>query len=383
MNKIVVGLALSLALALTLFAQTPPSATKDLTDKIDSLYQRGKLVEAIKVAESLVKLEKDSGDSSSYVNALINLGRLKRDYYVDLHNKATTSQINLAAKKETLETALKNADEAEALFRQALQLNETQGKEKTAQTADLKKDLASLIDNHPSGAKTIAASRARIDEAEKLYLESIATNEQTRGAVAAETLRVVLDTGDFYFKYVNFEKALPLYERYLDNYEKVSTILPTEVVRALRPYAKILITTFQDQAATETLKEIETITQRPEERPAADLNLHLRSKDSVAFAFPVIQQFNKESEDFRNRVKLEGRTPTNDRSGMPRMVFVPVKVEVDENGKISKAVADTNDKDLRAKAEAEVLKWTVRPFSYDGTARKMRGIMTYREVRSN
>ena len=66
---------------------------------------------------------------------------------------------------------------------------------------------------------------------------------------------------------------------------------------------------------------------------------------------------------------------------MPRMIMVPVKVEIDENGKVIKAVAETNDAGLRAKAEAEVSKWTVRPFSYNGTTRKMRGILSYREAR--
>jgi len=86
--------------------------------------------------------------------------------------------------------------------------------------------------------------------------------------------------------------------------------------------------------------------------PKGEINLHLRSKDSVAYSAPIIMQ---------------------------KMKVVPVKVEVDETGKIIKAAAETDNDKLGVEAETVVSKWMVRPFSYNGTTRKMRGILIYRK----
>lgn len=67
-------------------------------------------------------------------------------------------------------------------------------------------------------------------------------------------------------------------------------------------------------------------------------------------------------------------------SQMPGLISVPVNVEIDETGKIIKATADTTDGKLRTEAETTVSKWTVRPFSYNGQARKMRGVLIYRKA---
>jgi hypothetical protein len=383
MSKRIAALSLLFIFTTTLYSQNSSTQKKELTEKVNTLYQQGKLAEAIKIAESLVKLEKDSTDTVSHVNALINLARLKRAYYVALQNRLAQNQVDPTERRETSETADKNAGDAEALFREALQLNETSGKGETTQTADIKSDLAWLVYHHISSeTKTIEKSRSRIDEAEKLFLDSIALNEQTRGKDDDATLSVVRDTGDFYYYYVNFEKALPFYERYIQTSGQKGGPSHPDLVPALRPYANILFTTFQDGEATAVIKRIETITQRKEGLPAGNLNLHLRSKDSVAFGAALFQRFNKESEELRNKLKAEGKTlDRNNISAMPRMIIVPVRVEVDETGKITQAAAQTNDPALRVKAESEIAKWSVRPFSYNGTTRKMRGILSYREIR--
>ena len=65
----------------------------------------------------------------------------------------------------------------------------------------------------------------------------------------------------------------------------------------------------------------------------------------------------------------------------PRASNVVVRVTVDETGKIVEAVADTKDGELGEKAVREVSKWTVRPFAYNGSARKIRGHLSYTEPR--
>jgi tetratricopeptide (TPR) repeat protein len=381
MYRNLIALILVMMLFTFTYAQDAKNEAKHLTNKILDLYQKGDLEEAVKIGEKLVELESDSKNSVSYVNAAVNLARIKRAYFVSLRNKLGGNQPSSAETREMSEKANKNADDAERLFREALEINGKNGNGQTAQTADIMKDLAWLISNHTySGTKTVDKSRSRIDEAEKLLLDSIALSEQTRGKGADETIFIVLDAGDFYFKYVNFEKALSFYERFIYAYEQKHGPNRPELVGVLRSYANILFTTLQEPESAAVVKRIESITKKNEPMPKAGIDLHLRSKDSVAYSAPIIMEVNKKAENFRNNLKAEGKTlNAANISAMPRLITVPVAVEIDETGKITKAVAKIDNDKLRTEAEAVVSKWTVRPFSYNGTTRKMRGVLYYRK----
>lgn len=334
---------------------------KILTEKAYVLFQQGKLDEAIKIAEKVVKLEKTSNqtDTSSYVNALINLARMKRDAFLLLRNKLVSGKTPPSEREAARKKMSENAKAAEDSFREALQLNEPGSRTQTALTADVKSDLAWLVYNYipTDGKPSVANTRARIDEAEKLFIEAVTLNEQIRGTEADETLFVVLGAGNFYLNYHNFEKALPYYERYIQTNEKTHGKNYPNLVNALRPYAKILFATFQDQESAAAVKRIEEIIGQKEDLPKDDLSFHLRSKDSVAFS---VQKSMTIGKDFER-------------------IFV--KVVVNENGKVVEVVAETKDKKLREKAEQEISKWTVRPFSYNNVTRKMRGYLYYLEAR--
>jgi len=69
------------------YAQSSDTANpkSELTAKAAQQYQQGKLDEAIKSAEKVVKLEENStpADSVSLANSLINLARMQRDVYLE------------------------------------------------------------------------------------------------------------------------------------------------------------------------------------------------------------------------------------------------------------------------------------------------------------
>ncbi len=352
---------------------------QELTDRIFALYQKGDLEEAIKLGEKLVKMEKDSKDSTSYVNAIVNLARLKRAYFVALQNDLRRPGKSASEVRAISEKANRNADDAEELFREALAINAKNGRGKTAQTADIKKDLAWLVSNHSyTGEKTVEKSRSRIDEAEALLLDALALSEQTRSREADETLFIVLDAGDFYNKYVNFEKALPFYERFIQTYGQKHGANHPDLVGAMRPFAAILFATFQDAEAVATVKRIEAITKKSEPGLTGEINLHLRSKDAVAYTATLLMEQNERSQTYRTRLRTQGSVNV---SQVPGIISVPVAIEVDETGKIVKVAAKTGDEKLKAEAETTVAKWTVRPFSYNGATRKLRGTLFYRKAR--
>jgi tetratricopeptide (TPR) repeat protein len=383
MKKIIAIGLITVSCVFSLVAQEadPKNEKQQLTDTIFALYQKGDFEEAIKLGEKLVKMETTAKDSVSYVNAAVNLARIKRAYFTALQEELRGGRRTVSERQALVEKANRHADDAEELFREALEINTKNGREKTAQTADIKRDLAWIVSNHSYTRRTdrVDRTRLRIDEAEALLLDAVALSEQARKADADETLFIALDAGDFYYKYVNFEKALPFYERFINVYGQKHGANHPALLGALRPFAAIMFATFQDAEASAAIKRIEAITKKSEPALTGEINLYLRSKDAVAAAMPVMKEQNERAQTYRN---IRGTSQTGSYSRqLLGIITVPVAVEIDEQGKVVKASAKTTDEKLKAEAEAAVAKWTVRPFSYNGTSRKMRGTLVYRKVR--
>jgi hypothetical protein len=115
--------------------------------------------------------------------------------------------------------------------------------------------------------------------------------------------------------------------------------------------------------------------------PKGEIDLHLRSKESVAYLAPVAMKINQQTADFRNKLKAEGGTlNVGNLSSVPKLTSIPVNIETDETGKIVKAVAQTFDGKYKAEAEATVSKWTISPITYNGKPTRMRGVLIYKKA---
>lgn len=73
----------------------PVDEKKALTEKSFSLFQQGKLDDAIELAAKVVELERKSPqtDSASYVNATLNLARMSRSTFETLRPGATYTSV--------------------------------------------------------------------------------------------------------------------------------------------------------------------------------------------------------------------------------------------------------------------------------------------------
>lgn len=363
----------------TVYAQSSDTTSlkKELTAKAVQQYQQGNLDEAIKSAEKVVKLEETSNpaDSVSYANSLINLARIQRDVFLVLKTGLVNGKIEPGKRAAARKKAFENAKQADDNFRRAVILNEQNGRGETTQTADATGELGELVYDY-------AGSRQSIDDSEKFFLKSLELNEKLRGKNDDKTLAIVLKTGNFYFEMDNYEKALPFYERYIRTGEAAYGSQHPTLMDALRPMATILLTTFQEKEAADALKRIETITKKPEAMPKTDLNFHLRSKNSVAFNSKNALEIREGRQSVMAMLRAQGRTLTRSNIDLlPEINRVSVRVLVDDDGKILEAVAESGNDKLRSRAVKEVLNWTVRPFIYNGVAHKMRGYLTYSEIK--
>lgn len=361
------------------YAQSSGAANSknELAEKAAQQYQQGKLDEAIKSAEKVVKLEESSNpaDLVSFANSLINLARMQRDVYLVLKIGLINGKIEPGKRAAARKKAFENAKQADDNFRRAVMLNEQNGRGETTQTADVTGELAELVYDY-------IGSRQSIDESEKFFLKSLELNEKLRGKNNDKTLAIVLKTGNFYFEMDNYEKALPSYERYIQTGETTYGSQHPNLTDALRPLAAIMVTDFQEKEAADALKRIETITKKPEELPKTDLNFHLRSKNSVEFNSKNALEIREGRQSVMAMLRAQGRTLNrNNISLLPEINRVSVRVLVDVDGRILEAAAESDNEKLRSRAEKEISKWTVRPFIYNGAAHKMRGYLTYSEIK--
>lgn len=360
--------------ASTVFGQSKPEdeQRKELLKRTVSQQAAGNLEGAIDSAEKLLELERKSSNQNSclFRSALLNVARLRRDRMIDLREKAGGKGPLLRERTEFSKTAAANAEESEKYYREAISLPQSDASESEA-VSEAMAELAWLMHNYfPSNdSPTVAGSRSRIDQAESLYADALKLSEGSAGNDAEKTMLIVLSFGNFYQKFDNYEKSMALYERYVATVERTKGKTDADLPNALRPLAQILHATFQETESDAVIKRIESITRRKEDLPLGKLGLHLRSKDSVAFHLEA-------SEAVRTKAKYAESSST---ARLPRVVGVVVRVTVDENGKVIEAVAETDDSALKRRAEKEIATWIVRPYTYGGIGRKLRGQLSYRE----
>jgi tetratricopeptide (TPR) repeat protein len=297
---------------------------------------------------------------------------MKRDKFLSIRGKALGKKLERSELFSLQEQEDAAAGDAEALYREIIKISQTAGRQRSTQVADAKSELAWLITNFSPLHRppTVSGTRTRVDESETLFSESLELNGQIRGIDADETLIVVIALGNLYLKYDNYEKALPFYERYIQAFEKKRGSKAPELVNALRPLAQIHYATFREGDSDAAIKRVEEITGRKENLPLGKLDLYSRSKDAVAHFL-----------DRANSTQAKWVSNGGDRGVQAALKSVRVRTTIDTSGKVIEAVAETSDADLKKRAEAEVSKWFVRPFIYNGDARNLRGYLVYYDIR--
>lgn len=353
MKKLTFTIIICAALVFGVFAQTE---SQKLLQEINTLYKQGKIDDAIGKAEKVVKIEqKISETSESYADAITALANLQTEDLriraaIGIESPTTNREFEAKRRAAWFDENSKIADKTENLFRQALKIYNRTPENDNTQTATIKGQLAWVLSNF-YGTKKIAVDdiRPRIDEEELLYLQAIASHEKFLGKNNSLTLRTYIEVADFYLRYVNFEKALPFYDLYQTEIEKKAGKDSKQLLKCLMPIARILAMSGRQTEADEVKQRVDKLLGRKD--GIVPFNLTLRSKDLLA-------------QMYAGKEIKKGKT-------------VKVEILVDETGKITEAVAKTDNKSDKQKAETETLKLSVRPFIYNGEARKMRGYFFY------
>lgn len=369
------------ALISSSFAQQDLTVTdiQKLNEKIAELYRKGELEKVVELATKVADAErKISGENSeNYAAALTNLGAAEKEAgasirrsllarYVVPRNQADKYLME-GRRKERDETAEKYASSAHEHFTSALSIYEKLKRDESLESAGIQGQLAWLTYAFRRG-NSVAEGRAQIDKAEALYTASVAKFDRLNGASNDSALRIRLDFADFYYGFVNFEKALPLYETYVSLLAAKSGSEARQIP-ALKKLKAIADITQQESEAKNLKEKIAKFSGKNEDTRYPSLVLRSRKLEPVADIDFIPQRLSDPppgADDDNN--KPENRT-------IARAVII--EVLVNENGDVVEAKTISPNLSNK-KVEAAAMASKFRPFIYNGTPRKMRGTIAYR-----
>ena len=355
-------------------AQNKPDDTSELNQQIVALYQQGKFDAAIPIAEKVVSIESKNGkNAETHALALANLAQLYKE-----KTKAIRSNMDKIPQSDRLaafQTYRDSAEKAKKYLREALEIYQTNKTGESAAAAAAKNELAWLVFNFLV-TDSIAQSREQIDQAEKLYTEALATEVKLGPAATDLQLRTLQNFADFYLKYVNFEKALPLYERYVTVAEGKYGQISKELIPGLRGIINIYAFTDRESEAKTFLSRIQAITGQPEKFNVTYLPLTARAHGIATVKAPDFVPMNMTDQD-----RSFSRTRQTENLISPPAQYKERSLEVDvlvnENGDVIEAKATTVSK-FGSQVEEAALASKFRPFVYNGISRKLRGKIVFR-----
>lgn len=374
MRKLFLSISLLLLISTAVSVQAQKGDSQILNRQIAAFYQKSDFEKAIPLGKKVVEIEKSKAkNSETHAISLMNLSLLHkgRRQFLQRQLKTLPKGQNMA---EIIETIEKDGEGTENLLRESLKIYE--GLQPRLELAEslVKTELAWILHNYFPGSGT-NESRERIDEAEKLYTEVLSSQEKLTGTESDQTLKTVLTFGDFYMKWINFEKALPFYERYSATVEKRYGKDHISSVPALRAFAEIYVISDRIDEAKKLVGKISDLTGKEEPLPTTSPRLSIRSRgiaDVEVKDFIPLELSKDKRKSFFYGAGAGGFSP------MGRVVvrYVFVNVLVDENGNVieAKVISDTK---YKKEVETAALKSKFRPFVYNGTAYKLRGNIYY------
>jgi len=302
---------------------------------------------------------------------LANLGKIHKEKARSIRSGLSSLQSSQRAK--AVSNANNSADKGKKYYREAIEIHSELNGAQSIDAAAAMNELAWLVYNF-THADSGAAHRAQIDEAEELYTRAVKLYESAGTTTVQLHLQALQDFADFYMKYVNFEKAYPLYEKHVALVENKFGRNDARLVPGLRGLAQILAITERKDDAEKLRARIASITGRAESREI-DLPLLRYRARKVA---------NVSSDEFLPTDPTDvsrTRSIIQTYGGVYPYVIanyqsLEVAVLVDEKGDVIEAKALKPSK-YEKKIEEAAMNSKFRPFIYNDTPQKMRGKIVF------
>lgn len=341
MKKVFISVLICLFAISSIFSQNShPTETQRLNQQVTSLYQQGKFEDAILKAEKIVEIQRNQPNQNwqDLATALKNLAMLQKMHDEVLERNISNPNISENELSEIRMKRVKYYDNIPSLFEEVIKIYDGKLKVENLQLAETKFEFAFFL-NQGQG-KYPGLRSINTDKVEKLYNHAFSIRENLLGESDNSTLVTILQIANFYQNDAEFEKSLPLYQRFIKRIEQKYGKDSEYLLPALHIYSKLLMAIQLEKEAEEIQKQISTITGKPVPTPEFNLDLTLRNK------------VNKSAELMED--------PNTITKYLKKERFLLVSVLIDEKGKVIELkVSETQDKNIhgknvKEKAEKEV-----------------------------
>lgn len=374
MGKIVFTLFICLTFSVYIFSQE--SESQKLTQTSFALYQQGKFDEAISLAEQVVKFEMSS-PTKNWLNisaSLMNLALMKKEHYQILVTDSKRKDISEEVRKKIIEKAISYNESIPDNFQKIIEIYEKNIQVKDIRLANAKIELATFLSKFYNNstnirmrshfAENIKSSKDNdiFSQIENSFLDGIQIRTKILGEDDDLTLSTILLFANFYQNYADYENSLPLYEKYITTIKGKYGAKSQFLLAGLRSVAAILYSTESESEAKDIVKNIEAITNQTETSFTDSLDLSLRNKEDELY-------------------KLVSSAPIT--TYLKKQKWLLVHISMDENGNVINVLAedpkekDMFGKDVKEKAEKSIRDWKFKPFEYQGSKRKLKGIVWF------
>lgn len=338
-----------------------------LNQNIAALYQQGKFDDAIPLAEKVVSIEKKAAKNSmAYAVAVTNIAQLNKEKAKAI--RANLSKFEPRNRFGALSESKAAAEKAKRYYREALEVYKTFNGEGSAPAIAVKNELAWIVYSF-TVSDSIGESRAQIDEAEKLYMEALAASDALAPADVDLQMLTLNNFGDFYMKFVNFEKALPLFERSIKAGESKYGEKGQQLLGGLRGLFEIYLITGQDSAMAATKTRVEAISRTTEQTPK---NRDLTARSRGIARVDANGFFHTDLTDLDRSYKTTAEIQKMLTPGQYVVKSIEVELIVNEDGTVSEAKVITPSKYTKQIEEAAMAS-KFRPFEYNGKRQKIKG----------
>lgn len=303
-----------------------------------------------------------------------------------------------------------NSGELEKLYEDVIELYQSNLNWEDIRIAEIKFELALSLNIYEPLAVDINSQarkrlltwkekNERLIKSQELFSQSLIIQEKLLPVNDNATLLTKLFLAVAYLQSADFEKSLPLIEKYISGIETKYSKKTESLLPALRIYAAIMLLLGNNDSVTKISKQIFEITGKEENLANGLLFLTPRTKSFKSKGITQGDRIETLNIQSYTRVNTNGNLPIsagiisgggsgslNSVDNMTISTFggtisglTKVIIVIDENGKVIEAEPQTKDQKLKKKIEKDVLSWEFSPFNYNNEKKKMKGIVYYYE----
>jgi len=362
MDKIIVLFFVFIALAVQTDSQTTPESDTYKSSEVRLLVQQKRYEEALVGLEKILSTERAAKpqNPNNLAIAALNVALVQREHYWVLRQDLANPAIQTDDLRLSTQTRNSYQKSIPALLREVISLFENQRKTERLELGTARFELATFVARTGGGEP---ASDAQEAEVVNNFSKAIEIFSKLLGPNDDQTAYSILSYADHLKGRAEIEQAIPLFEDFTERVRSKHGVKSPYLLLGLRPLALLMVTVDNETKGRELTNEIALATGEPEPLPLPEFDLTRRS--------------------IKDHLELLMQDPRTITLGMKKQKSLRVSILIDEKGNVLEVnpgdpkESDMFGKNVQKAAEKEVLKWKFRPYSKDGVARRMRGIVWF------